>query len=242
MTSGGVLGWRMGSATPSRICLKLALRSCFSSVPPWMPTRRARWRRFSRTIAVVAEPMSAARRTGSRSVRVDSSTSRVRAMTELMDSEKDSRVRVTACSCRRSRAWPPAGLALEWAGRIAARIFRVCRRGRRPCWSSLADYKDRYMQSMSGMSHWPRLFVAAGPGHEFADGVPGVLVVVEDGVHLLGDGHLDAVARGQTKGGCGAADAFGYLAVETGEDVIELGGLCRVRSLRTGCARASRCR
>jgi len=48
---------------------------------------------------------------------------------------------------------------------------------------------------------------------------------VEDGVHLLGDGHLDLVASGETEGGGGAADAFGDLAVESGEDVGELAAL-----------------
>src|SRR5882757_7838350 len=66
------------------------------------------------------------------------------------------------------------------------------------------------------------LFFAAGTGHEFADGFAGILVLMEDGVHLLGDGHLDLVASGETEGGGGAADAFGDLAVESGEDVGEL--------------------
>ncbi len=66
------------------------------------------------------------------------------------------------------------------------------------------------------------LFVAAGAGHELADGFFGALVVVEDGVHLFGDGHLDAVAGGEAERGGGAADAFGYLAVETGENFGEL--------------------
>ena len=67
-----------------------------------------------------------------------------------------------------------------------------------------------------------RLFVAAGAGHEVADSFTGIFVVVEDGVHLLGDWHLDAVAGGQAEGGGGAADAFGDFAVEAGDDLGEL--------------------
>ena len=66
------------------------------------------------------------------------------------------------------------------------------------------------------------LFVAAGAGHEFADGFFGAFVVVEDGVHLLGDGHLDGVAGGEAEGCGGAADSFGDFAVEAGDDVGEL--------------------
>ena len=50
----------------------------------------------------------------------------------------------------------------------------------------------------------------------------GWLVAVEDGVHLLGDGHFYAVARGELERGAGGADAFGDLAVHAGEDVGEL--------------------
>ena len=46
--------------------------------------------------------------------------------------------------------------------------------------------------------------------------------MVEDGVHLFGDGHFDAVAGGEAEGGGGAADAFGDFAVEAGDDVGEL--------------------
>src|ERR1700677_3949095 len=58
------------------------------------------------------------------------------------------------------------------------------------------------------------LLVAARAGHQLADGVFGTLVLVEDGVHLFGDGHLDAVAGGQSERGCGAANPFGDLAAE----------------------------
>ena len=64
-----------------------------------------------------------------------------------------------------------------------------------------------------------QLFVAAGAGHEFADGLFGALVVVEDGVHLLGDRHLDSVAGGEAESGGSAADALGYFTVQARHDV-----------------------
>ena len=56
----------------------------------------------------------------------------------------------------------------------------------------------------------------------------GGFVLVEDGGHLLGDGHFDAVARGEAERGGGGADAFGDLAVEAGEDVGELAALAEL--------------
>jgi hypothetical protein len=46
--------------------------------------------------------------------------------------------------------------------------------------------------------------------------------VVEDGVHLFRDWHLDGVASGETKRSSSAEDAFSNLAVETGDDVGQL--------------------
>jgi hypothetical protein len=67
-----------------------------------------------------------------------------------------------------------------------------------------------------------RLFVAAGAGHEFADGLFGTFVVVEYGVHLLGDRHFDGVTGGEAESGSGAEDAFGDSAVEAGDDIGKL--------------------
>jgi hypothetical protein len=66
------------------------------------------------------------------------------------------------------------------------------------------------------------LFVAAGAGHEIADGILGTLIVVKDCVHLLCDGHLDTITRGEAKRGGGAPHSFGYFAVETGENIRKL--------------------
>ncbi len=88
-----------------------------------------------------------------------------------------------------------------------------------------ADNEDLHgvsLQIRCGMLVMDRLLIATGAGHEVADGFAGIFVVVEDGVHLLGDGHLDAVAGGETEGGGGAADAFGDFAVEAGDDLGEL--------------------
>ena len=54
----------------------------------------------------------------------------------------------------------------------------------------------------SGSIVWAGLLVAAGAGHELADGFLGALVVVEDGGHLLRIGHggvqlTDAGLRGR---------------------------------------------
>jgi hypothetical protein len=82
-------------------------------------------------------------------------------------------------------------------------------------------YADFLFQVPAG-SRAEELFVAARAGHEVADGIAGVFVVVEDGIDLLGDGHLDSVAGGEADGGGSGADAFGDLAVESCEDVGEL--------------------
>jgi hypothetical protein len=79
--------------------------------------------------------------------------------------------------------------------------------------------------SFTADSSWLKrleLFVAARARHEFANGLSGTLVVVKDGVHLFGDGHFDGVACGEAQCCGGAADAFGYFAVEADDDVGEL--------------------
>src|SRR5258707_15416711 len=79
----------------------------------------------------------------------------------------------------------------------------------------------RWASASSRLIHLD-LFVAARAGHEFADGFFRALVVVKDGVHLFRDGHFDGVACGEAEGGGGAANAFGYLAVEANDDVGQL--------------------
>src|ERR1700722_19243276 len=72
------------------------------------------------------------------------------------------------------------------------------------------------------------LLVAAGAGHQFTDGFLGAFAVVQDGGHLLGDGHLHAVACGEAERGGGATDAFGDLAVHAGEDLGEFAALAQL--------------
>ena len=72
------------------------------------------------------------------------------------------------------------------------------------------------------------LFVPAGAGHKFADGFFGFLATVEDCVHLLGDGHLDAVAGCEAECGGGAANAFGDLTVKAGEDFGEFAAFAKL--------------
>ena len=72
------------------------------------------------------------------------------------------------------------------------------------------------------------LFGAAGAGHEVADGVAGRLVLMEDGSHLLGDGHFHAITCGEAERGGGGAHAFGDLAVEAGENLRQLAALAEL--------------
>lgn len=46
--------------------------------------------------------------------------------------------------------------------------------------------------------------------------------MVQDGVHLFGDRHLDAAGMGEANGGGGGEDPFGDHAVHAGDDVREL--------------------
>ena len=72
-----------------------------------------------------------------------------------------------------------------------------------------------WMRKPVSVDIWALLFVAARAGHELADGLFGAFAVVEDGVHLLGDGHLYGVAGCETECGSGTAYAFGDFPVET---------------------------
>ena len=63
---------------------------------------------------------------------------------------------------------------------------------------------------------------------------------MQDCLHLVGDRHLDPMARGQSERRRGAAHAFRYFAVQVGEDVLQsapaskLDTNCAVARLRTG--------
>ena len=65
-------------------------------------------------------------------------------------------------------------------------------------------------------------FAFAAAGHQFLDGFAGGFALVQDGVHLLGDGHLDAARLRQADGGGGGEDSFGDHAVHAGDDLREL--------------------
>src|SRR5215472_3544476 len=51
---------------------------------------------------------------------------------------------------------------------------------------------------------------------------------MEDSVDLLGNGHLDAVARGEAECGCSGANSFGDLASHAGEDVVKLASAAKL--------------
>src|SRR5208282_1168858 len=59
-------------------------------------------------------------------------------------------------------------------------------------------------------------------GHQVVNGCAGGLAVMQDGVHLLGDGHLNPVRAGQFKGGVGGENAFRYAAPHAGDDLRKL--------------------
>jgi hypothetical protein len=59
----------------------------------------------------------------------------------------------------------------------------------------------------------------AATRHQFLDGFARRLSLVQDGVHLLGDGHFHASAMSEAHGGCGGEDSFGDHAVHAGDDV-----------------------
>jgi hypothetical protein len=55
--------------------------------------------------------------------------------------------------------------------------------------------------SVLGRGRLPGLFVAPRPGHQLTDRVLGRLAMLENGGHLLGDGHLHTVGGGQSERG-----------------------------------------
>jgi hypothetical protein len=63
------------------------------------------------------------------------------------------------------------------------------------------------------------VLVLAGAEHEFADGFAGVLAVVEDKFHLLGNGHFDVVTLGEAESGTAGADTFSDLSAEALENL-----------------------
>ena len=65
------------------------------------------------------------------------------------------------------------------------------------------------------------LFVFAGAEHEVLNRFAGVFALVEDELHLLGDGHFDVVAAGESEGGAGGEDAFSDLAAEAFKNLRE---------------------
>lgn len=58
------------------------------------------------------------------------------------------------------------------------------------------------------------VLVLAGAEHQVPQGFAGVLALLEDELHLLGDGHLYSVLAGEAQRGAGGEDAFGYVSAE----------------------------
>ena len=79
------------------------------------------------------------------------------------------------------------------------------------------------------------VLVFAGPEHQVADGFAGVFAFVEDQLHLLGDGHFDAVLAGEAEGGAGGEHAFGDFAAQALQDLQAACGPGPVPGRRCGC-------
>ena len=69
------------------------------------------------------------------------------------------------------------------------------------------------------------MFLSSRPQHEVFDGFAGVFAFVQDQLHLLGDGHFDAVFAGEAESGVRGHHAFGNLAAERGENLMQLAAL-----------------
>ncbi len=65
-------------------------------------------------------------------------------------------------------------------------------------------------------------FAFAGARHQYLDGFARGFALVQDGVHLFGDGHFHVAGVSQADGGGGGEDAFGDHAVHAGDDFGEL--------------------
>ena len=94
---------------------------------------------------------------------------------------------------------------------------QIARRGPR---SGARGYLNDAVAGLEDLG-WVLLFVFAGAEHEVLDGFAGVFALVEDELHLLGDGHLDVVAAGESEGGAGGEDAFRHFAAEALENIGE---------------------
>jgi hypothetical protein len=62
------------------------------------------------------------------------------------------------------------------------------------------------------------VFFLAGAEHEIADGFARIFAFVEDQLHLLCDGHFDAMLAGEAERGVRGEHAFGDFAAKARED------------------------
>ena len=82
----------------------------------------------------------------------------------------------------------------------------------------------------------------AGPQHQRANGFAWVLALVQNQLHLLGDGHFDAVLAGEAERGACGEHAFGYFTAERFQNLRQFAALAERRADCPVAAKASRCR
>src|SRR5260370_33309691 len=66
------------------------------------------------------------------------------------------------------------------------------------------------------------LFHFARAGHEFADSIAGGLAILQNGVHLLRNGHFHTEFLRQPHGPIGGHHTLAHLAIPTGNDLTKL--------------------
>src|SRR5260221_2621246 len=98
-------------------------------------------------------------------------------------------------------------------------LVRIVFRNRAVAWAkySWGYYGSTSKRSPSGVAS----LCFSRTGHEFANGVARGTSVIQDCVHLLGNGHFHAILFGQPKGGVGRKHAFSYHAVHAGNDLLK---------------------
>src|SRR6202035_4993747 len=84
------------------------------------------------------------------------------------------------------------------------------------------------------------VLVLAGAQHQVLDGLAWVFAVFENQLHLLRNGHLDAMLAGQTESGACSVDAFRNLAAQRSQYLSQLAAFAEFIAYRPVAAERSR--